>query len=46
MYKVMVVVNHKAIKYMTTKSQTKAVNTAMDLKHNKGIKAYYIKVGG
>jgi hypothetical protein len=43
MYKVMVIINHKAIKYLTTKNLAKAINTTMDLKYNQGVKAYYIK---
>ena len=43
MYKIMVIINHKAIKYLTTKNLAKAINTTMDLKYNQGVKAYYIK---
>ena len=42
MFKVMEVINHKAVCILKTKSQAEAINTALRMKHFEGRKTYWI----
>lgn len=44
MYNIMIIVNHKAIRYGTTKHLHKALNKVIELK-KQGIRAYYTEKG-